>query len=88
MRYIVWELISPYDGYATTECATWEEACACVKAVMSTPHARRNQQAKNQYNKWLEGKLGKIQVMSGKGRTLTTDIEVFVTSTPLTGPLS
>lgn len=85
--YIVWELISPYDGYSTTECATWEEACACIKAVMEAPGVRRSAEAKRQYNDWKSGKIDKIYVITGKGMSKTVDLEIFITSTPLTGPL-
>ena len=87
MRYIVWELISPFDGYGTTECATWEEAVACVTAVMTAPGCRRSQEARTQYKQWLAGKIPKIQTFSGRGRNMTVDIEMFITSTPLTEPL-
>lgn len=79
MKYLVWELISPYDGYHTTECATWEEAAACVKAVVD--QHRRSIKTQNQYKKWLAGKVAKVEVDNPL-------IEVFITSTPLTEPLT
>lgn len=88
MKYLVWELISPYDGYHTTECATWEEARQCVTAVMTAPGVRRSAEAKRQYNEWLAGKRDKIYVIVGKGHSQTVDIEMFITSTPLTEPLT
>lgn len=31
MKYIVWYLISPYDGYSQTVCDTWEAALEIMK---------------------------------------------------------
>lgn len=88
MKYIVWELISPYDGYGTNEYATWEEARKRVMEVMTASHMRYTPKARKQYKDWLAGKIGKIYVSSGEGQQQSVEVEIFITSTPLTGPLS
>lgn len=87
MKYIVWDLISPHDGYGITECATWNEAAACVKARVEQPGCRRNQEVKTQYKQWLAGEINKIYVLSGRGRSQSVDIEIFITSEPLTAAI-
>ena len=78
MKYIVWELISPYDGYGTTEHATWDEACAQVKRIVDeSPRCKRNG-GSILYKNWLAGKIDIIE---------TGEVYLFVTSARLTGPL-
>jgi len=82
MNYIVWNLISDYDGYHETECATWEEAVACVRDACSY-----NKKAKAQFQKWLDGKIDEIKVMDKEtGGRQSTTVRVFVTTKKLSGP--
>jgi hypothetical protein len=82
MKYIVWDLISDYDGFWQTECATWEEAVACVRAA-----CKENKKALAQFKKWQEGKIAEIRVMGkGFGKSEATEVNVFVTSKKLTEP--
>lgn len=82
MKYIVWDLISDYDGYNETKCATWEEAVACVRDACS-----HNKRAKAQFEKWLAGNIDEIKVMDKEtGGRQSTSVRVFVTSEKLNGP--
>lgn len=83
MKYIVWDLISDYDGYSETKCATWDEAVACVREACG-----KNKKAKALFDKWLAGKIDEIRVMGkGFGGRQATEICVFVTSAKITESL-
>jgi hypothetical protein len=62
MKYIVWDLISPCDGYGTTECDTWEQVCEVMKRSC-TP---------DEYKKWAKGKTPKVEVPGHKEIFVTT----------------
>lgn len=51
MKYIVWDLITPYDGYDQVECHTWDEVCAVM----------RERTKSYEYDKWVAGKIQKVE---------------------------
>ena len=81
MKYILWDLISPYDGYQETEFETWDEAEAAFKA-------RLDQYSKNLlpgkadllFAKWKSGEMTKIDNRSF--------FEIFITTVPLNKAIS
>ena len=83
MSYIVWDLISDYDGLWETKCATWEESVAKVRECCGT-----NKKARALFDKWVAGKISEIRVM-GKafGGGEATEVLIFVTTDKLTGPV-
>jgi hypothetical protein len=74
MKYIVWDLISPHDGYGTTDCASWDDVLICIEKEI----ALRGKQAVTLHKNWLAGKSIGI---AGK------DIEIFVTSEVINKPI-
>ena len=52
-KYIVWELISPYDGYAQYHFNTWLAAVEKIKSLVPKRHM-------NLFHKWERGKIHEI----------------------------
>lgn len=74
MKYIVWELISAYDGYFTTEVNTWEDALKVVEKTLSHyPH---------KYEKFLKA------LKKGDKFDIGGDRHIFITTVCLTGPVN
>lgn len=67
MKYMVWFLINPYDGYAINEFDSWEEALADVK--------RQLQETDGAFDLFLASESGKL--------ALGTQSEIFITSGPI-----
>ncbi len=76
MKYIIWDLINERDGYTTTECETWDEVCVAMKTICG----RIKHGGDGLYEKWATGKIKKFV---NKG-----SMEVFVTSEPISSPIS
>lgn len=72
IQYRVWELISPYDGYATTDCDSWEAALEVVKTRITA----------RQYERFLKKECH--LVLDSKEHTYS---EIFITTAPLSGPV-
>lgn len=78
MKYIVWNLISPYDGYGTVECADWDEVCKTVKKELENHFLTVPKAAELMYKKWNDGHTPKITAVG---------LEIFVTTEPLINPV-
>jgi hypothetical protein len=77
MSYIVWYLISPWDGYATTECATLKEAVVDVKRQLDA----RPQQEGQTFKDFLNCETGRLILCKGKYGVVLE--EIFITSGPV-----
>lgn len=87
MKYILWDLISPYDGYSETEFDEWDKV---VDAVHSCLIRRFGKKGETFFNSWRSGKTPKI-IHLGKRRAgaqfSDDDVEIFVTTAPICGPV-
>ena len=81
-KYIIWELISPYDGYAQYHLNTWLGVVEKVKSLVPKRHM-------NLFHKWEKGKIPKIEVRGTRfGGSSELELQLFVTSDCLNAPLN
>lgn len=76
MKYIVWDLISPYDGFDRTTCDTWEDVQKIIQARCFELKIEKN------YDRWSSGKISIVT------KTGDHNVYLFVTTEPITLPIT
>lgn len=80
MKYIVWELISAYDGFIEHNVASWQAATDKVEEILK-PASKKGEPY---FADWVAGVMPRVQVWEEGGRRELV-LDVFVTTEPLLG---